>query len=55
MRAGSDVELSALAEKAFHQLKDNTDCDRVKRSVAVCIVTLRGMAFYKKYCVFMAG
>ncbi len=56
VRAGSDEELPALAEKAFHQLKDNTGCGgRVKRNRAVWPVTLRGMAFYKKHCVFMAG
>ena len=56
VRAASEDELPVLAEKAFHQLKDNTGCGgRVKRNRAVWPVTLRGMAFYKKHCVFMAG
>ncbi len=35
MRAGSEEELPVLAEKAFYQLKDNTECDLVKRNGAV--------------------
>ena len=55
MRAGSEEELPALAEKAFRQLKDNTECDLVNRNGDVWSVTFWGMAFYQKHCVFMAG
>ena len=53
--AGSEEELPAIAGKALHQLKDNTECDLVKRNGDVWSVTFWGMVFYKKHCVFMAG
>ncbi|MDO4840683.1 MAG: hypothetical protein Q3990_08460, partial [Desulfovibrionaceae bacterium] len=55
LRAGSEEELPVLAEKAFHQLKDNTGRGRVKKNRTLWTVTVWGMAFYKKHCVFMVG
>ncbi len=55
MRAGSEEELPVLAEKAFHQLKDNIGRGRVKKNRTLWTVTVWGMAFYKKHCVFMVG
>ncbi len=55
VRAGSEEDLTALAEKALSQLKDNAGCGVEKRYGEDCPVTYWGLAVYRKHCVFTAG